>query len=86
MVLRYNDEIFECSKAAKSDTAIALYDADGKMIHSVSNILDEEWDYVELLAGEWSELEPEPTAEELLNAKIDRLQADLDFCLMLLEE
>ena len=86
MVFIYGTDMFECSKAAKSDTEVVLYDSLDNEIHHLSNIIGEEWNYIQLVNGEWSELEPQPTPEEVLNARIERLQADMDYCLMLLDE
>lgn len=86
MVVIHGIDTFECSKAAKSDSEIVLYDAQNNEIQHISNIVGEEWNYIQIFNGEWEDLEQMPTQEELFNAKIDKMQADLDYCLMLLEE
>ena len=86
MVVIYGISTYECAKAAKSDTEIVLYDDQDQELQHISNIIGDEWNFVQIFNGEWEELVPPPTEEELLNAKLDRLQADLDYCLMLLDE
>ena len=86
MFVIYGADTYECFKAAKSDCDIVLYDAEDNVIQRISNIIGDEWNYIRIADGEWQDLEPEPTPEEVLQNKIDQIQADLDYCLMLLDE
>ena len=82
----YDQMEYYCSHAAKSDHEVVLYDNDWNILYQISNIDGEEWNYIQLIEGEWEEIRPEPTQEELLQLRLDRIQADLDYCLMLLDE
>ena len=82
----YGEAIYRCEYAEKSDHTITLYDENRNVIIKVENIYGDEWNFIQIIDGEWEELPPEPSPEELLQAKLDHLQADLDYCLMLLDE
>ena len=82
----YDHSEYDCFYAAKSDHEIVLYDENRNVTEHICNIYGNEWNYISIFGGEWEELQPEPTSEEKLQAKIDQMQADLDYCLMLLDE
>lgn len=86
MIFHYAETTVECAKAGKSDHDVVLYDENGNIIWTVSNIYGSEWDYISIEDGEWEEIVPEPSDVDILQNEVNVLRADLDYCLMLLEE
>ena len=97
--LKWYDTIFIAEKAVKTEDTIIFYDAEGHEINRIVNISPREWSYIEL-DGDWTDPEDIPTDKERLQADLDYLtmeneylveqneqaRADIDYCLMLLEE
>lgn len=86
MIFHYSMANIECARAAKSEHNVILYDENDNVIWTVSNIYGDEWSFISLEGGEWEEILPEPTEVEILQNYVQVLRADLDYCLMLLEE
>lgn len=82
----YDHSTYVCSYAAKSDTEVVLYDENRNVIEHIQNVKGNEWNYISIFGGEWEDLPEELTSEEIIQNRIDMLQADLDYCLMLLGE
>lgn len=76
MQVIWRDGVFECAKAAKTDSEVILYDENNNEINRIFNITDEEWNYISIQNGEWTKI---PTA-------LDIMRADVDFLLMLNEK
>ena len=86
IIVHYGSSSYECSYAARTETEVILYDANHELISRISGIYGDEWDYISIENGEWSEPEEAPSEKDILNARLDQMQADLDYCLMLLED
>lgn len=100
MILLWCDEPYECEYAIKEATSVRLYDSSFKMVLAVDNISPKEWNNFVFQSGDWSESTAVPSESEKLQSDVDFLtmvneslesdneilRADLDYCLMLLEE
>ena len=71
VIVRYGSTEIECDHAAKSDTDIVCYDDGNHIIYAISNILDEEWDYVSIEGGEWLNLADMPSEKEVLESDLN---------------
>ena len=90
---------FTAEYAVKGKDYVALYDEAFAETARIDGIHGKEWEKI-ILDGEWSEQGDIPTTEEILRADVDFLtmenealeetteqqQADIDYCLMLLDE
>lgn len=79
MKLIWHDTEIECSIAVKNEDEILLYDLNRTLIKRIFNIQPAEWKFISLQNGEWTSVNEIPS-------EIDLLRADLDYCMMLLEE
>lgn len=100
MILQYNGNIFECYFASKADAAIKLYDSNYKCIYTFNFIYGSEWDAFTLEGGEWTDITDIPDYTDKLKSDIDYLdmqtesleasdeanRADIDYCLMMLDD
>ena len=100
MILHWNDETFECDIAVKRDDKVLLYDLDYNVIREFFNVSPSKWNQFQIEDGFWTEPSEIPTEYDYLHADIDFLQmendaltieneqlrADVDYCLMLLDE
>lgn len=82
----YGISTYECFAASRTDHDIFMYDENWKVIEHISNVHGEEWNYVFIQNGEWADPAVILSEEERLNARLNQMQADLDYCLMLLDE
>ncbi len=92
VTLHWYNETFIADKAVRVDDSIILYDENNTELYRIINISIRDWAYISL-DGEWTDASEIPTKEDQLLAEINSLkqeneqqQADIDFCLMLLEE
>lgn len=83
MYVIYDLSRYKCEKAFKMEHEVIMFDENDKEINRISNIYGDEWNYISVEGGEWI---VEPTDIERLQEEVDVLRADLDYCLMLLEE
>lgn len=99
ITLHWYSESFIASKAVKGPDWVALYDDQYKEIQRIIHIYGNEWNHIQL-DGEWTDPIDIPSETEILRADMDFItmeneylteqneqqQADIDYCLMLLEE
>lgn len=76
--LLYGRSEYSADKAVKTETEVILFDDNRSEILHLSNITENEWQYISLEEGEWSDLDEIPS-------DIDILRADVDYLLMLSE-
>lgn len=95
----YDGAEYECSKAARSDDEVVMYDDENRVLNRISGIIGDEWNYISIEDGEWLDINDMPTTFDMTKSDIDYLimandfllmendilRADLDYCLMLLE-
>jgi hypothetical protein len=100
MILKYNGTDFECEYASKANDTIKLYNSDYKCIQSFSFIYGSEWDAFTLEGGDWTDITDIPDYADKLKSDIDYLdmqaesleasdeanRADIDYCLMMLDD
>ena len=86
VTVTYDHDVYTGASAAKNDHEFAVYDENRKELHHVRNIYDDEWNCISIQNGEWLDMDTLPAREDIVDGKIEKLQADLDYCLMLLEE
>lgn len=93
MIIWYGDTSFTCAKAWKMNHAVRMFDENDEEIMRIDNLYGEEWNAIRIVDGTWDYIEPpepapqpEPSEIEILQQKVEALKADLDFCLMLLED
>ena len=79
MIVHWNDETIICDKAVKNPTSIEIYDAHDNLIQTIEPISVKEWDKISLEGGTWTE------KFDILTDN-DKLRADIDYCMMLLED
>lgn len=105
--INYASMIYTGNKASKTDSDFYVFDEYGKITDHLSNISPNEWNYIHLEEGIWSEPGDIPSETDVLRADVDFLtmenefletenaelkeqaevdRADIDYCLMLLEE
>lgn len=100
MLLKYSGTDFECEYASKANDTIKLYDSDYKCIQLFSFIYGSEWDAFTLEGGDWTDITDIPDYTDKLKSDIDYLdmqaesleasdeanRADIDYCLMMLDD
>ncbi len=100
MFLKYSEIAFECEYASKFNNTIKLFDSDYKCIQSFSFIYGSEWDAFTLEGGDWTDITDIPDYTDKLKSDIDYLdmqaesleasdetnRADIDYCLMMLDD
>ena len=100
ITLHWHTETHTADIAVKGADYVALYDSNFTETFRVINIHGAEWDHISIEGGEWSDPSAIPSGEEILRADLDFLtmenealegtveqqQADIDYCLMLLDE
>ena len=100
MILKYSGTDFECAYASKANDTIKLFDSDYKCIQSFSFIYGSEWDAFTLEGGDWTDITDIPDYTDKLKSDIDYLdmqaesleasdeanRADIDYCLMMLDD
>ena len=100
ITLHWYNEIFIASYAVKGSDYVALYDDSFTEVQRIVNIYGDGWKDISIEGGEWSDPSDIPSQEEILRADMDFItmeneylteqneqqQADIDYCLMLLEE
>ena len=100
ITLHWYDNTYTAQYAVKGTDYVALYDEAFAETQRIINIHGKEWEHISLEGGEWSEPSDIPSQEEILRADVDFLtmeneslegtveqqQADIDYCLMLLDE
>ena len=100
ITLHWYSQTFMSEYAVRGGDYVALYDDSFSEVRRIVNIYGQEWEHISIEGGEWSDPEDIPSENEVLRADMDFLtmeneyleqvneqqQADIDFCLMLLEE
>jgi hypothetical protein len=100
ITLRWYDTTRTGDIAVRGYDYVALYNNDYTEVFRVVNIRGAEWNRISIEGGDWTDPEAIPSKEEILRADLDFLsmeneylemqneqqQADIDYCLMLLEE
>lgn len=79
MKLHYFNELIDCTKAAKSETEAFLFDENNSLIFEIHHIAPKDWLHIILEDGEWTDISEIPT-------ELDKLRADVDYILMILDE
>lgn len=79
MKLHYFNELIDCTKAVKSEKAAYLFDKNDNLIFEIQHIAPKDWPYIILEDGEWTDISEIPT-------ELDKLRADVDYILMILDE
>ena len=79
ITLNWYEQTFHGAKAVRGDHSVTLYDDNYNIVTQIYNIYGNEWEHISIQNGDWSDPEEIPT-------EMDRLRADLDYCMMLLEE
>lgn len=99
ITLHWYDQTYTAQYAVQGADYVALYDEAFAETQRIININGQEWEHISI-DGEWSEPSDIPSQEEILRADVDFLtmenealegtveqqQADIDYCLMLLDE
>ena len=99
ITVRYYGKSYNADKATRTMDTIVFYDNDNMEVNRLENIKNEDWLHVRL-EGEWTDPNDIPTELERVRADLDfvtmeneylnevneQQQADIDYCLMLLEE
>ena len=99
ITLHWYDQTYTAQYAVKGNDYVALYGLDFVQTMRIVNIYGAEWEHISL-EGTWSKPSDIPSTEEILRADVDYLtmenealegtveqqQADIDYCLMLLDE
>lgn len=99
VTVQWNEVSFEFPYAIRHESSIDFYDEDLNLVNQIINISSREWEQIVIQNGEWSPENLIPTEFDHLRADIDYLQmendaltiennqlrADIDYCLMLLE-
>ena len=88
VTLRWYKETFTADKAVRKDDSIILYDENNREIQRIVHISVNDWKHI-TLDGTWTNALDIPTDEERINSLMmqnEQQQADIDYCLMLLEE
>lgn len=99
ITVHWYGETFSADKAVQVDNSIILYDENNQELERIINIRMQDWDHIEV-DGRLIDPSEIPTEEERLRADLDfvtmeneylnevneQQQADIDYCLMLLEE
>lgn len=90
--LHWYSDIFEGEKATWIGNVVTLYDDENLPIVHITDIGQQDIPNIHL-EGEWSDPADIPTEEEKLRADLDfetmcseAMQADVDYCLMMLGE
>lgn len=79
VILRYDNTVIQGIFAARSETEAVVYGENEKEIFRISNISKDEWNFIILEGGEWQPIPEIPT-------ETDKLRADVDYILMLIDE
>ncbi len=86
MIIHWNDIDLTCAKAVRNHDSIELYDENDNFMNKIEQISHEEWNHISMEEGFWSDRSEIKTPEQKLREENAALRADLDYCLMLLEE
>ena len=70
----YDLDIFEGYAAAKSDTDIWIYDENWNVINHISGIYGDEWNFISIENGEWTDLSDVPDPGDFLRNRINQLE------------
>lgn len=98
--LHWHNNEFTADIAVKGANYVALYDNSYNETQRITNIHGKEWEHISIEGGDWTDPSEIPSKEEILRADVDYLtmeneyleeqaeqyRADIDYCLMLLEE
>ena len=79
IIVTWRDQVMECAVAVKGNTYVELYNDHEYLLYRIDNISFDEWQYISISGGEWTEPSEIPT-------DIDKLRADVDYILMLIDE
>lgn len=99
ITVHWYDKEYTSEKAVKYPDRILLCDESNAVLQEICNLSGKDWVHISI-EGEWSYPEDIPTENEVLRADLDfvtmeneylteqneQQQADIDYCLMLLEE
>ena len=78
ITLHWYEQTFTGDIAVRKDDSVALYDSNYNIVTEIFNIHGNEWQHISIQNGEWSD-------PSVIPSETDKLRADLDYCMMLLE-
>ncbi len=98
--MQWRNITYDYPYAVRKNSSITFYDEFFNYITDIIGISPEEWNYISIQEGEWTRVTEIPTEIDRLKADLDfltmenesfaeeneLLRADLDYCLMMLEE
>jgi hypothetical protein len=100
ITIHWSENIFNCEYAVQKLSSILMYDSDFNLTNEIDNIYGKEWQIISIEGGTWTDPSEIPTETDRLQASIDYLdmqaesleasdeanRADIDYCLMMLDD
>lgn len=100
ITIHWSENVFDCEYAVQKLSSILMYDSDFNLTNEIDNIYGKEWQIISIEGGTWTDPSEIPTETDRLQASIDYLdmqaesleasdeanRADIDYCLMMLDD
>ena len=100
ITIYWSKNTFDCEYAVQKLSSILMYDSNFNLTNEIDNIYGKEWQLISIEGGTWTDPSEIPTETDRLQASIDYLdmqsesleasdeanRADIDYCLMMLDD
>lgn len=100
ITIHWSENVFDCEYAVQKLSSILMYDSEFNLTNEIDNIYGKEWQLISIEGGTWTDPSEIPTETDRLQASIDYLdmqaesleasdeanRADIDYCLMMLDD